>query len=78
MIYILFVLYVLFTQYTLHNILYNIFLAYSKAKIDRIWSDISDIIVKTLLTIQPTLSHTYKNYKSRGKSNNNPFTCFEV
>ena len=66
-----FIIYILYT-------IYSTFLAYSKPKIDRIWSDISDIIVKTLLTIQPTLIHAYKNYKSRGKNNNNPFTCFEV
>ena len=78
MMYILYYIYTIRIICTLYPICLNIFLAYSKPKIDRIWSDISDIIVKTLLTIQPTLSHTYKNYKSRGKSNNNPFTCFEV
>lgn len=45
--------------------------------VSELWRKIADIIVKTLITAQPTLVNSVK--LSRGSSkNNNPLTCFEV
>ena len=44
---------------------------------DQIWTAISDIIVKTLISIQPSLAHTYNKCKSTDQDKT-PFTCFEI
>jgi tubulin polyglutamylase TTLL6/13 len=45
--------------------------------IKKIWSEICDIIVKTLISIQISLKKHFDNCKIDGL-NKNPFTCFEV
>ena len=42
-----------------------------------VWRDISDIIVKTLISIQATLAQSYRSCKV-DSSAHSPFTCFEV
>ena len=42
---------------------------------DKIWQDISDIAVKTVISIQPLLRH---NYRSVLGFDNDGFSCFEI
>ncbi len=42
-----------------------------------IWSQVADIVVKTLISVQATLAFNLANCKVDGQ-NKNPFTCFEV
>lgn len=44
---------------------------------DPVWREVAHIIVKTILSIAPTLQQNVKNCKIDGQ-NVNPFTCFEV
>lgn len=50
---------------------------HSTARVSRVWQDIGDVIVKTLISIQSTLAVNYASSKI-GSANNTPFTCFEV
>ena len=43
--------------------------------VDKLWSDIDKIIIKTFCTVQPNLSHHYKSCQSDNFANN---MCFEV
>eukprot|EP01038_Epipyxis_sp_PR26KG_P008572 gene8572-11584_t len=43
----------------------------------RIWRRISDIVVKTIISIQANLAQSFKSCKVNGQ-NKNPFTCFEL
>lgn len=42
-----------------------------------IWSKIADVVVKTVISIQPSLAQNYRSAKVNAQ-NQNPFTCFEV
>ena len=42
---------------------------------EEIWQDIKDIILKTLLTAQPQLAHTYKTAKPDDIENS---MCFQI
>ena len=42
-----------------------------------VWRDISDVVVKTLISIQTTLAQSYRSCKV-DSSAHSPFTCFEV
>lgn len=44
---------------------------------NKVWSNICDVVVKTLISIQPSLAEAYRDCKS-DKENQNPFTCFEI
>eukprot|EP01034_Spumella_vulgaris_P025796 gene25796-32288_t len=42
-----------------------------------VWSSISDVVVKTLISVQAPLAATFSDCKVDGQ-NKNPFTCFEL
>ena len=44
---------------------------------DKVWKEICDIVVKTLISIQAILSQNFKSHKV-DVNNKSPFTCFEV
>lgn len=44
---------------------------------ESVWRDISDVVVKTLISIQATLAQSYRSCKVDATAHT-PFTCFEV
>lgn len=44
---------------------------------DKIWQEISDIVVRTVISVQSPVSQAVLTCKFAG-NNKNPFTCFEV
>jgi len=44
---------------------------------DRVWRDISDVIVKTLISVQPSLAESYRSSRTDADERS-PFTCFEL
>jgi tubulin polyglutamylase TTLL6/13 len=48
---------------------------------DETWSEIKDIVVKTVISAAPSIAHATKSCKADREPSlldNNPFTCFEV
>jgi tubulin polyglutamylase TTLL6/13 len=43
--------------------------------VDQLWSDMKSIIIKTLISAQPTLSHTYRSCQPDDLENS---LCFEI
>lgn len=52
-------------------------LEHHKCDPSKIWTEICDIIVKTLISIQASLAHAYTACKT-DNLDNTPFTCFEI
>ena len=50
---------------------------HSPKRVDRVWRDISDVVAKTLLSIQSTLAVNYNACKTSAGSST-PFSCFEL
>lgn len=44
---------------------------------DKVWQEISDIVVRTVISVQSPITQAVMTCKFAG-SNKNPFTCFEV
>ena len=43
--------------------------------VDAMWRRLDDMLIKTLLSVQPALAHNYRSCRPEG---NNGLTCFEV
>eukprot|EP00605_Chrysophyceae_sp_TOSAG23-4_P000617 GSChrysophyteH1.ASY1.ANO1.695.1 assembled CDS len=43
-----------------------------------VWADISDVVVKTLISIQSTLAQNYRACQTGGSESKTPFNCFEL